>query len=513
MSAPWIATPARIDRPDLVMGGLVVVGTVATVVLLAIPGFHGHIVAPALDLALDTTAFIVTALVSALSWVRYREGRQPTALAASAAFLALAIADGIALGIAVVIDLAATPSVVASSEVQLYIWTSARLLAPCLLIAGGIQSLRGRRARHPMAVMAGVAAVMLIVVGSVAVAGERLTSLLAYQMPAHGMAGPPDLAHTAAGAAIQVISGGLFLVAAAVVRLLWRRDRSIADAYLAIGLVIAGFAQFLCVFYPGAHPEQVAMADLLSLAFYLVLLLGIQAGVRSVLASLTSANLSLERMRIVEVQRAALDERARLSRELHDGLAQDLWLAKLKIGRLAASPDLTPEDRALAEEATKAVEMGLSEARQGVIALRDSADGSQSFAVILERYVDDVVDRFGMAVEFECVGSMPQLPSRTQADLLRIVQEALSNAARHADAETIRLHVTATEDAVSLAVEDDGRGFDASDVPAGHFGIDVMRERAASIGARLAVGSRRGGGTRVVVTVPVGASRTAEGAA
>jgi signal transduction histidine kinase len=505
-------TLRRFDRLDLAMWTAVVVGVVTTLALLAIPAFHGHVVAPALDLALDTTAFIVTALVSALSWVRYREGRQATALVQSAAFLALAIADGIAVGIAVVGDLALSPSTVASAEAQLYIWAGARLLAPGLLVAGGIQSLRGRQSRHPMAIMAGTVAVMLVVVGSVAVAGDRLTSLLAYPMSAPGMPEAQDLAHTTAGAAMQVVSGGLFLAAALVVRRLWRRDRSIADAYLAFGLVIAAFAELLCVFYPSVHPEQMATADLLRLVFYVVLLLGIRAGARAALEALQAANVSLERLRDVEVERAALEERARLSRELHDGLAQDLWLAKLKVGRLAASPTLSPEDRTLAEEATKAVEVGLAEARQGVIALRESAAPSKSFEDLLERYADDIADRFGMPVEFDCDGRLPELPSRTKADLLRIVQEALSNAARHADAETIRLSVGTQDGLVSLTVEDDGRGFDPGDVPSGHVGLQVMRERAEMIGGHMTVVSSVGGGTRVIVTVPARADGAVGGA-
>jgi len=505
-------TLRRSDRLDLALWSAVVVGAIATFAMLVSPGFHGHIVAPALDLALDSVALVVTSLVSSLSWVRYRERREASALFQSAAFLALAIADGIAVGISVVRDFAATPSVVTIGEAQLFVWTGARLLAAGLLIVGGVQSLRGGQTRHPMAVMAGTVAVMLVVVGGVAVAGDGLTSLLAYPMPASVTHQMQELAHTTVGVVLEVVLAAMFFAAALVVRRVWRRDRSVTDAYLALGLIVAAFAQVQCVFYPGAHPEQVASSDLLLLAFYVVLLLGIRAGARAALEALQEANVSLERLRDVEVERAALEERARLSRELHDGLAQDLWLAKLKVGRLAASPTLTPEDRTLAEEATKAVEAGLTEARQGVIALRDSADPSQSFEDLLERYADDVVDRFGLPVEFDCDGSLPELPSRTKADLLRIVQEALSNAARHADAETIRLSVGAQDGLVSLTVEDDGRGFDAGGVPAGHVGLQVMRERAAMIGGQLTIGSSPGGGTRVIVTVPAQAGGAVGGA-
>jgi signal transduction histidine kinase len=229
--------------------------------------------------------------------------------------------------------------------------------------------------------------------------------------------------------------------------------------------------------------------------------------------ALRTANASLARLGDAEVERAALEERARLSRELHDGLAQDLWLAKLKIGRLAASTALSPEDRTLAEEATKAVDVGLTEARQGVMALRDSADPSQSFAVLLRRYVEDFVDRFGVEVEFECAGSLPDLSSRTKADLLRIVQEALSNATHHSSAESFRVQVSTHGGDFSISVQDDGRGFDPEARAPGHVGLQVMRERAATIGAQLTVESSPRGGTRVVVTVPGTADRAVEEAA
>ena len=160
--------------------------------------------------------------------------------------------------------------------------------------------------------------------------------------------------------------------------------------------------------------------------------------------SLRTANDSLARMRDAEIESAALEERARLSHELHDGLAQDLWLAKLKIGRLAAAPGLAPGDRALADEAIKAVDVGLTEARQAVIALRDTGQTTDSFGDLLERYIGDVEDRFGMTVSFDCSGQLPQLGARTKAEVLRIVQEALSNAARHADAHAVRCASSAT---------------------------------------------------------------------
>jgi signal transduction histidine kinase len=506
-------TPRRLDGLDAALIGAIVIGAIGTLGVLTIPDFHGHVVAPAADLTFDAIALVVTSAVAALSWIRYREGRQPMAHAQAAAFLALAIGDGMAVAVAVSGDIQSTPVPAAASEDALFVWTAARLLAAAILVVGGLTSLRGGGPPHPVPLVLGVGALMLVLMGAVLVVGAPLTSLLAHPVLDGRPSGTIDLALTAIGGVVNLVGTVLFLGAAAVSRELWRRDGIVGEAYLALGLVVAAFAQLHAVFFTSAHPQQLGTADLLRLAFYVILFVGIQAEAWAVLKALRTANDSLARLRDAEVERVALEERARLSRELHDGLAQDLWLAKLKIGRLAASTALSPEDRTLAEEATKAVDVGLTEARQSVMALRDSADPTQSFVDLLRRYVEDFVDRFGVPVDFECAGSLPDLPSRTKADLLRIVQEALSNATHHSNATSFRVQVSADGGGLSVAVQDDGRGFDPDARPHGHVGLEVMRERAATIGAQLAVESSPRGGTRVVVMVPAPAVQAVDRAA
>lgn len=511
MSTGGAAIPRRLDGLDGALIAFVVIGVIGTLAMLATPGFHGHVVAPAADLTFDVIAFAVTSAVATLSWIRYRAGRQPMAHAQAAAFLALAIADGIAVAISVSGDFRSSPVPAAMSQDALFIWTAARLLAASILVVGGVESLRGGKPRYPVSFVVGVGAFMLVVLGAVLVFGDRLTSLLAIPVPDGRPAEPQDLALTAIGVAVHLVGTLLFVGAAAVSRRLWRRDRAVGEAYLALGLLVAAFAQLHAAIFPSAHPEQLGTADLLRLVFYVILYFGIQAEAEAVMNELRTANESLARLRDAEGERAALEERARLSRELHDGLAQDLWLAKLKLGRLSASAALSPEDRTLAEEATKAVDVGLTEARQGVMALRESADASTSFAMLLQRYVEDLVDRFGVPIEFECDGDLPDLSSRAKADLLRIVQEALSNATHHSNAESFRVKVSADGDELSIAVEDDGRGFDPEATAHGHVGLKVMRERAAMIGARLTVESSPRLGTRVVISIPAAADRRVGG--
>ena len=386
MSAQETATPGRIgrlDRVDAALGVAIVGGVIVTLAVMAIPDFHGHVIAPAVDLTFDTIALVVTAAVAALSWVRYRQHRQPMAHAQAAAFLALALADGVAIAVALSGDLGSLPLSSTASQDALFVWTAARLLAASILVAGGLDTLRGGRPRYPRLYLLGSAALMLVVIAAVLWFGDPLTSLLSSPVPDSWVYASGDIALTAFGSLVHLVSAGLFLAAAAVARQLWRRDGGVGHAYLSVGLVVAAFAQLHGMLFTSRHPDQLGTADLLWLGFSVVLFLGIQAEAKANMAALRAANESLARLRDAEVDRAALEERARLSRELHDGLAQDLWLAQLKIGRLAASLALTPEDRTLAEEATKAVEMGLTEARQSVMALRASADESQSFAALL----------------------------------------------------------------------------------------------------------------------------------
>jgi signal transduction histidine kinase len=197
-----------------------------------------------------------------------------------------------------------------------------------------------------------------------------------------------------------------------------------------------------------------------------------------------------------------------LSRELHDGLTQDLWLAKLKIGRLGAIPGVSEDARALAAEATSAIDQGLAEAHQAVMAMRiAAADGT--FSQLLARYTEDFEDRFGLRVQLELAPDLPALPVRTQAELLRIAQEALTNVHRHSRATSVAVSVRASETEIHLSVMDDGVGFTAGEPMPTDFGLLAMRERAALIGGELRILSQPGSGTHVSVRAPLRPSHVA----
>ncbi|MBV9455404.1 MAG: ATP-binding protein [Rubrobacter sp.] len=109
----------------------------------------------------------------------------------------------------------------------------------------------------------------------------------------------------------------------------------------------------------------------------------------------------------------------------------------------------------------------------------------------------------GISARFQTVNGDSPLPSRVEVGLYRICQEAMTNVARHAEAEHVAIQLVATPEQVRLAVEDDGRGFDASEISTGHHGLVGMNERAKMLGGSFDLQSNPGTGTRIQVTVPL----------
>ena len=133
----------------------------------------------------------------------------------------------------------------------------------------------------------------------------------------------------------QLLVGFGFATAAVLAHRSWRRNGRVGEALLAAGLMIAAFSQVSSAIHPGSYTSVVTTGDLMRLAFYVVLLIGFVFDSRDDLRALREANIELRRLGDAELANAALEERARLAREIHDGLAQDLWFAKLKHSRLA----------------------------------------------------------------------------------------------------------------------------------------------------------------------------------
>ena len=490
--------------------GLLLVGLSAfTAVAFLTPAISIALINERLDLIINTGASLGALAIAGLAWARYRVTAEASAFAQAAAFLTLGTVNG-----AVLLVLAAGRgtelgfSLDDPGPLPVLSFVLARFVAAALLIVGGAWAMRQTVLRP------GWAGAMVIVPTVLTMALLSLVRRTNPESPLSqaaldhlrrlpGEALQPSLVSVGL-LTMQLGIGGMFVAGAWFAYRTWTRDRRPADAYLAIGLVLAAFSQVHAAVNPGSYAALVTTGDFLRVAFYAVLLAGVFVQSRSDVRTIQEANAELRLLRDAEVNRALLEERGRVAREMHDGLAQDLWYARLKQGRLVSLVD-GEEQRALAQDVMEAIDTGIADARQAVMAMRAGSTDAPLLEVV-KRYAEDFGDRFALDVRFEATGSAPASPARSQAEVLRIVQEALNNVRKHADATVVRVSASATDEGLEIVVTDNGRGFEAGR-PTSGVGLIGMRERAALIGAQLAVQSAPSDGTRVVVTIPAEEAR------
>ena len=200
-----------------------------------------------------------------------------------------------------------------------------------------------------------------------------------------------------------------------------------------------------------------------------------------------------------------LQERARLAREIHDGLAQTIGFLKLQAAQLRTQLD--SGDAARARQSADLFYTTLSEAyqdaRQAIDGLRVSPDEC-GLTGWLHQIASEFQDLSGLPVHLEESSVEAQVSPEVQAQLIRIVQEALSNVRKHARAREVWLALRQTNGDLVLEVRDDGEGFTPQDITnASRHGLRSMRERAELIGADFQVISRPQQGATVRVRLPV----------
>ena len=202
---------------------------------------------------------------------------------------------------------------------------------------------------------------------------------------------------------------------------------------------------------------------------------------------------------------AALGERAHLAREVHDGLAQSLSYLNLKLAKLLSYDSLPEPLSQELQEVKQASEASLAEARQSIAALRLGPTDEGRFMDTLQRYVEEFAEENGLAVSLVKGAGLPPTSPQVRAELLRIVQEALNNVRKHAQASSVRVVLTASPKGIGVRIQDDGQGFAYDETRLAedrHFGLVGMRERAFCLGGELRVHSEPGKGTVVEVEVP-----------
>ena len=228
-------------------------------------------------------------------------------------------------------------------------------------------------------------------------------------------------------------------------------------------------------------------------------------------AELARANIALQN-EIVERERAearerkvVVEERTRIAREIHDTLAQGFTGI---IIQLEAADDVLNEKpeatRLHLLRAQTLARESLAEARRSVWALRPLALGADDLGYAFLHLVHTLAEGSKTIIGFTLRGVLRPLSPDIEHHLLRIGQEALTNALKHAHASEIRVTLTCRYEQITLSVEDDGEGFEVdSSVDRRGLGLQGMKERADSLGATLTITSAPGEGTQVEVMVPL----------
>jgi signal transduction histidine kinase len=199
---------------------------------------------------------------------------------------------------------------------------------------------------------------------------------------------------------------------------------------------------------------------------------------------------------------AALQERQRLARELHDSVSQALYGISLGAHTVRKALEESEPEEAIEpiEYVIVLAEAGIAEMRALIFELRPESLEAEGLVAALTRQVAVLRARYKLSVEAD-LGDEPELPLEIKEVLYRIAQEALHNIVKHARATAVVLRLTNQKDEMILEVHDNGRGFDPTGSFPGHLGLASMRERVAKVGGTLSIESAPGQGTDMCVQV------------
>ena len=412
-------------------------------------------------LVFDTAVAVVASFVCVLTTIRFLvEGRALDLLLAGG-FLSIAVGT-IAFGLAPVLEGGSLTSAAA------WQYLGARLLGAGL-IAMAPYTNRRLAARRRALVAVGAGVLGLLVAGAL---GMRV----------------PGAEIAATG---ELVEGSYVRLAAAFLAVLWlialvgfgvrfRRYGRDLDSWMCLAATLAVFADLHLVLTPIVSSDFLLQGDFLRVLAYAILVVGVWRAISQ-----------------AEFGRAVADERARVARDIHDGLAQYLFAISTQVSMLESGAPLDEVLPRLKRAATSAQQ----EARFAVLAL-SSAGGSARFDSALRRYVDVLTADGELDVDVD-VDPQVRLAPDEQIEVFRIVQEGLGNARRHAGARHVEVSIAQRTGRRVVLVADDGVGFAEAEVPTGQ-GIANMRLRAQAIEGELTLRTGIGRGTAIEVVLRPG---------
>jgi signal transduction histidine kinase len=434
-----------------------------TAAALALPGLSFSVRNPELHLAIVMAEALIGLLAGYLALGRLRRWRRLDHLLLGAGLGCLGISQ---------LMFGAVPAIVGDSTGAFGTWgvMAGRLGGGILLATAALVNPRRLRLTprqfffSALAIVDGVAGIGVVVM------------MVRTSLPAAVGAGGDMHAVYAVMTGLAVVAFGVASVGFAVRA---RQSVDVLRSAVAVGCAVAVAALVNSLVHPGAPGVSVGLADALRFAFYIVVLAGVLRELDAHWQSRLAA--------------AALDERRRLARDLHDGLAQELASIQRNLHWL------DPGDR-FVERAMASAERGLATARQAIEILGDAPE--RDLAELLAEAAGTVASRVGTKLVLDLQPSVQVGPAEREA-LVRITAEAISNAARHGGADVVRVELV-DRPRVRLTISDSGSGFNPSLMAwagRGGFGLSDMQDRALEIGARYRLQSRPGRGTNVEVAL------------
>ena len=429
-----------------------------------------------LDAAAETAAALISIAAAQLAWGRFRQSLTQSDLLLAGALAVFAVAN---------LLFSAIPAISDPEPGSFATWAPAggRLLGAALLAASAV--VVDQVLRHPMR-----DARRLLVAILVALAG--LTLAVAFGGDALPKAVPAELSPVAGSQprvvgnpvvlTSELLSMLLFAVAAIGYARMADVRHDVFAYWLAVAATLGAFSRLNFFLFPSLYSPYFYTGDVLRLGFFIAIAIG--------------GMLEMRRLRRVLASATVLEERERIAREIHDGVAQDLAFILQQGRRIAADPQAPSRVSAL----VAAAERALDECRHAVAAL--TRGGDEPLAEALTLTAVETAGREGAEVETSIDGDVT-VTAVTQEALLRVTREAIINAIRHGNAGTVRVEFRSAP-VLQLEVADDGVGFDVAKAMAapGRMGLRSMTARINAIGGDLDIHSRPGQGTRVVVTLP-----------
>lgn len=469
-------TPQPHPTIERLLAVSVALGAAITAAVILVPGLRFAYRSVPVHVALETAAALIAALAAVLIAWRVTRSRRSSEALLVGAFALLAAVD---------LYRAFVPHLLDGADADVVSWAGVlgSLFGLSLFVAAAV--LPSRRMASPRRGLQGA----LVLAAALAVGAAVLAVGFAPALPpviverlAPELSFRPQLGGSPTVLALQVTLGLMLAVAALALLRSLRRTGDELRGWLAVAAAFAAVSRLNFALFPSLDAGLVYTGDVFRLAFYVAVLVGALREIAAYQPRLAAA--------------AVFEERRRVARDLHDGLAQEL---AFMTAQLATLRDRGDERREIVE-LERASRRALDESRLAVTALSRPAD--EALGTAAEALARSIAARGGVDVTVDAEAAV-EVDPETRDTVLRILAEAVSNAVRHARASCIAVRLTVRSD-LELSVVDDGDGFDP-DRPTGpgRYGLQGMRERAEAVGGRLRLRSAPGAGTVVEAVLPL----------